>query len=81
MAIMYVCADCYENASEMCAWLDRNELRVDPVTGDWLCEECYREGHYGDEARVGRAYADWSSLRAPPEYVPKNDEGQTKSEG
>jgi hypothetical protein len=47
---------------------DRHKLRVDPVSGDWLCEECYRNRDND------RAYGDWSSLRAPPEYVPKQEE-------
>lgn len=72
MAIMYVCASCYDGDCEICGWTDRTALRVipdGPHKDEWWCENCY----YGCGEFDRDLYPRWHLLPPPREYVPAPD--------
>ena len=64
--IMYCCAFCVGNFTEMCGYFDRDDLRVVP-DGRWLCVSCFEEEIFSmrkdeDDERT------WGDFPQPPEY-------------
>lgn len=71
--MMYVCDSCFENASEACGHVDRDNLRVLP-DGDWACEVCFYDmspSDMGYDSDDGVKPA-WRDLPLPPSEAEKH---------